>query len=202
MGIKNYINSLPASILSQLPGDILLPNDFQPTDRNRLTSNKFLFILTRSPMMTYFCQRANLPEISMGVSLQSNPTAMDIKRPGTRHIFGDLSITFSVDENMKNWLEIYNWIRDLSSDTDSYGNVLPEHQKVSSALMYIMSSSYKPILAVQYYDLFPISLTGIDFDSTNTDTQYVSSVATFSYVRYEIQEIPETIGYTGSFRSS
>jgi len=33
-------------------------------------------------------------------------------------------------------------------------------------------------------------------------SQYVSAVATFSYVRYEVQEIPETTGYTGSFKTT
>jgi hypothetical protein len=202
MGIQDYINSLPASILNNLPGDILLRNEFYPSNRNRLTGNKFLFVLTRTPNLTYFCQRANIPEISMGVSLQSNPTAMDIKRPGTRHIFGDLSVAFSVDEEMRNWLEIYSWIRDLSVDTYPYKDILPEHQKVSGAMMYVLSSSYKPILNVQFYDVFPISLTGIDFDSTAPDTQYVQAVATFSFVRYEIHTIAENIGYTGSYSPS
>jgi hypothetical protein len=184
-----YLNNLPESVRRHLPGDILLTNQFQPTNRNRLTGNKFIFGMTRCPSVTYFCQRANIPDLTMGVSVQSNPTAMDIKRPGTRHTFGDLNISFAVDEEMKNWLEIYNWIRDLSTDIYSRTDILPEHQKTSSAEIMVLNSAYRPIYKIKFYDTFPIALTGIDFDSTSPDTQSVISNATFNFTRYEIQGI-------------
>ena len=125
----------------------------------------------------------------MGVSLQSNPTAMDIKRPGTRHVFGDLSVTFVVDEDMKNWLEIYNWIRDLSNDTNAYSDILREDQKTSSALLTVFNSAYKPIIKVYFYHLFPTSLSGIDFDATLPSVDAVAAAATFTFTHYEIQGI-------------
>ena len=125
----------------------------------------------------------------MGVSIQSNPTAMDIKRPGTRHDFGDLIVSFVVDEEIKNWLEIYNWIRDLSTDTYSVGDILKEKQKTSTAMMYVMSSAYKPIIKVTFYDVFPVTLSGLDFDSTLPDIQATPASASFNFTRYEIQGI-------------
>jgi hypothetical protein len=187
--ILEYLGNLPVDLLNQLPGDILLKNPYQPENRNKLTNNKFLFLINRCPTFTYFCQRANIPELSMGISIQSNPTAIDIKRPGTRHVFGDLAVGFVVDEEMKNWLEIYNWIRDLSNDTNAYSDVLKEHQKVSSALLTVFNSAYKPIIKVNFYNLFPISLTGIDFDSTLPSVDAIVASATFSYTHYEIEGI-------------
>jgi len=189
MDITSYIQSLSDSERSKLPGDLLINNPFQPTNRNKLTNNKFIFSIMRCPSFTYFCQRANIPEISMGVSVQSNPTAMDIKRPGTRHVFGDLMISFVVDEEMKNWLEIYNWIRDLSTDTYSVGDILPEHQKISTASLLVLSSAYKPLSRVTFFNTFPISLTGIDFDSTLPGIDSVIANAVFNFTRYEIQGI-------------
>ncbi len=187
--ISTYINNLPINVLDNLPGDLLVSTDYQPSNRNKLTNNKFLFILNRCPSFMYFCQRANIPEISMGVSIQSNPTAMDIKRPGTRHVFGDLLVSFVVDEEIKNWLEIYNWIRDLSTDTYSVGDILKEKQKTSTAMMYVMSSAYKPIIKVTFYDVFPVTLSGLDFDSTLPDLQTTPASASFNFTRYEIQGI-------------
>lgn len=189
MSLVDYLNSLPAHILNMLPGDLLLTNEYNPENRNKLTSNKFIFTITRTPTFSYFCQRANIPEISMGVSLQSNPTAMDIKRPGTRHVFGDLIVSFAVDEEMKNWLEIYNWIRDLSTDTYAYGDILKEDQKISTGMLYVLSSAYRPIVKVTFYDMFPTSLTGIDFDTTSADVASIIASATFNFTRYEIQGI-------------
>ena len=185
-----YLNALPASIKNLLPGDMLAENEFQPTNRNKLTNNKFLFIMNRCPSLTYFCQRANIPEVSTGISLQSNPTAIDIRRPGTRHIFGDLLIGFVVDENLKNWLEVYNWIRDLSTDTYAIGDILSEKQKTAGAVLHILSSAYAPILQVKYYNIFPTALTAVEFDSTAIDSEVSIASATFSYTYYDIETMP------------
>jgi len=90
---------------------------------------------------------------------------------------------------MKNWLEIYNWIRDLSTDTYSVGDILPEHQKISTASLLVLSSAYKPISRVTFFHTFPISLTGIDFDSTLPGVDSVIANAVFNFTRYEIQGI-------------
>ena len=90
---------------------------------------------------------------------------------------------------MKNWLEIYNWIRDLSTDTYSVGEILPENQKVSTAALMVLSSAYKPILRVTFFDTFPISLTGIDFDSTLPDTDNIIASVNFTYSYFDVERL-------------
>lgn len=181
-----YLNSLPEAQKAQLPGDLLMDNDYQPTNRNKLTTNRFLFILTRAPYLTYFCQRVNLPSIGFGTSIQSNPTSIEIKRPGTRLVYEDLQVGFIVDEEMKNWLEIHNWMTKIGT-YDTVNDYLTENQKISTALIYILSASYKPLLTVEFYDIYPTFLTSIDFDVTSPDTEFVVSTATFSYTHYKIK---------------
>jgi hypothetical protein len=92
MGFVDYLNQLPASFREKLPGDLLIENEFQPTNRNFLTGNKFIFVMNRLPSMTFFCQRANIPSIGFGQSVQSNPTSININRPGTQLVYEDLQI--------------------------------------------------------------------------------------------------------------
>lgn len=179
--------NVPASILTELPGDMLYENAFQPATHNNLTNNKFRFLLTRCPTMTYFCQRANIPSISFGTSLQSNPTGITIKRPGTSYVYEDLQVGFAVDESMKNWIEIHNWIKDLGVSYDSSIERYREHQKVSSAYLLVLTSDYRPQIAIKFKNLYPTFLSGIDFDSSLTDTDVVIATATFSYTHYEIE---------------
>ena len=179
-------DNVPASILKDLPGDMLFENNFQPTTNNTLTNNKFRFVMTRCPTMTYFCQRANVPSLSFGTSIQSNPTGVTIKRPGTSYVYEDLQIGFSVDENMKNWLEIHNWIKDLGVSYNSATEVLNEHQKVASAYLLVLNSAYRPIISFTFKNLYPTFLSGIDFDSSAADTDTIIATATFSYTHYEV----------------
>lgn len=182
-------NIIAANILSEIPSEFLYENDLQPATNNNLTNNKFRFILTRTPTMTYFCQRANIPSFGFGTSIQSNPTGVTIKRPGTSYVYEDLQVGFAVDEYMKNWIEIHNWMLDLGISHQSPGlyEKLTEKQKVCSALLLVLNSAYRPIVAIKYRNVYPTFLSGIEFDSSLTDTDAVIATATFAYTHYEIE---------------
>lgn len=187
MSLTDYLNQLPASFREKLPGDLLMENPIQPENRNFLTGNKFVFVLNRIPSVAFFCQRANIPSIGFGQSPQSNPTSISIARPGTQLIYEDLQVGFAVDENMTNWREIHNWIINLGT-YDGHYERLNEKQKTSMAALYVMSSAYKPILAVKFHNVYPISLSGLDFDVSIQDVDNLLATATFSYTHYEIVE--------------
>lgn len=178
---------VPANILAELPGDFLFENPFQPASHNTLTNNKFKFMMTRCPTMTYYCQRANIPSLSFGTSIQSNPTGIPIKRPGTSYVYEDLQVGFAIDENMKNWIEIHNWIKDLGISYQGATEVLREKQKTATAYLLVLNSAYRPYMVIKYKNLYPIFLSGIEFDSSTADTDTVIATATFSYTHYEIE---------------
>ena len=184
---KQIITDIPDYILNELPGDFLNKNNYEPATNNKLTGNRFQFILTRCPTVTFFCQRANIPSVSFGSSVQSNSTGVALKRPGTSYVYEDLQIGFAVDESMKNWIEIHNWIKDLGVSYDSSIERYREHQKVSSAYLLVLTSDYRPQIAIKFKNLYPTFLSGIDFDSSLTDTDVVIATATFSYTHYEIE---------------
>ena len=70
----------------------------QIENRNFLAPVGFKFNLQRSPGVAYFCNQANIPDISLGVATQPN-YLRDIPTPGDKMDFGDLSLRFLVDED-------------------------------------------------------------------------------------------------------
>ena len=50
----------------------------------------------------------------------------------------------------------------------------------------ILNSNFREVAKVKFNDLFPTSLTSLDFDATNTDVQYFTAEATFKYTLYKI----------------
>ena len=50
----------------------------------------------------------------------------------------------------------------------------------------ILNSNYREVAQVKFRDLFPTSLTSLDFDATNTDVQYFTAEATFKYTIYNL----------------
>lgn len=180
-------NNVQAELRKHLPGDFQATENFRPTNTNFLSNNRFFFILNRCPMLVYYCQRVNIPTVTSGVSIQSNPMAIQIQRPGTSVILEDLQIGFAVDEDMKNWLELYNWIKSITYY--STFSELKEDQKTSDASVLVLNSSFNPILKFKFYDLFPNFISGFDFDSTLPDTTNIISTVSFSYTSFEVETI-------------
>ena len=84
----------------------------QPDNRNFLSPTGFKFTLKRVPKVSFFCNSANIPDLTLGVATQ--PTYLkDIDIPGDKIIFGDLNLRFLVDENLENYMELQNWMRGL-----------------------------------------------------------------------------------------
>ena len=160
----------------------------QPVTDNYLMNNSFKLNIERIPHVSYFCQRANIPNISFNIVEQPTPYGVKVYKSGSSYDYSELEISFVVDEKMKNWLEIYHWMRSLSNAEDG-DEFIPFHQHTSSGEIIVITSAYRPILAVTFEDLFPINLSGIDFDSTTTETEAVIASATFRYRSYTIQEV-------------
>jgi hypothetical protein len=125
--------------------------------------------------------------MTTGVSIQNTPRAIQLQRPGTSVNLEDLQIGFAIDEDMNNWLELYNWITQITQY--STFSELQEFQKTSDAAILILNSSYNPIIKFTFYDAFPNYVSGFDFDSTMTDTTNVLATASFSYTNFDIQRL-------------
>ena len=172
------------------------------TNRNFLSPVGFKFALKRSPAVAFFCNEANIPSLDLGVAEQ--PTYLkNIPTPGDKIQFGDLSLRFLVDEDLKNYMEIQNWIRglgfpeslsefaELENDAEmpsNFGNNAG-HDIYSDGTLQILSSNLVPKFQVAFSDLFPYSLSTVTFDATDTDIEYFTADVSFKYTIYEITDL-------------
>ena len=177
------------------------PFENQISNRNFLSPTGFKFILKRAPKVSFFGNSANLPAISMGTAVQ--PTYLkDIDRPGDKVQFEDFNFRFLVDENLENYLEIYNWIRGLGypeSLQEIYdwqksdkNFIQPRHSELnlfSDATLQILTSSENPNFKIVFQDMFPVGLSTLNFDATSEDVSYFTAEATFKYTIYNITDM-------------
>ena len=174
----------------------------QLENRNFLAPVGFKFSLQRSPGVAFFCNQANIPDLNLGVTEQ--PTYLrQIPTPGDMIDFGDLNIRFLVDEDLTNFMEIQNWIRGLGfpesiqefRDLETSGTV-PRRDYVQSGqdiysdgTLQILSSNFNAKFIVNFKDLFPVSLTTLTFDATDTDIEYFTADVTFKYTSYNLTNL-------------
>ena len=168
--------------------------DKQIGNRNLLSPTGFKFTLAKHPKVDFFSNSARIPEISLGTTNQPS-YLKDIDVPGDKLTYGDLSLRFLVDENLENYMLIHNWLRglgspeslkefdDLLKETDG----IEEYQKqFSDGSLHILNSNYRDVAIVKFKDLFPIYLTSLDFEASDTDIQYFTAEVTFKYAIYDI----------------
>ena len=56
----------------------------------------------------------------------------------------------------------------------------------SDADFFILDSDNNPNVKISYYDVFPVSLEGLDFDISTGRADFLQGIAAFKYRHYEI----------------
>ena len=184
--------------------DSVSPFDKQIANRNYMSPLGFKLILTKTPKVDFLCQSANIPQISMGTAIE--PTYLkDIAVPGDKVLYDDLRVRFLVDEQMENYLSIYNWMTglgypenagqfrqlkkdDLRTDASVSDDADPRYFEFSDATLQILSSNYKPSVLVNFKDAFPTTLSTLDFDVSTRDYAYFTAEVSFKYTIFTITD--------------
>lgn len=165
----------------------------QISNRNYLSPVGFRFTLAKTPKAVFFCNSARIPEISLDLARQPN-YLKDIDVPGEKLSYGDLTLRFLVDENLENYMSIHNWLTGLGypettqqfKDLITSDGILDQKEAFSDGSLYILNSNYKESAVVKFKDLFPVSISSLEFDSTMSDIQYFTAEASFKYTVYNI----------------
>jgi len=168
----------------------------QPSNISFLSPLGFKFNVKKAPHLNFFVQSVNLPNVSLGEVDVDTPFSK-IPFPGTRLLFGNLSITFKVDEDMKNYLEMFNWMKELGFpdnfdqfNTISKRAIYTGEGIFSDTTLIILTSAMNPNIEVTFIDCFPVDLSELSFDSTSGDVEYVTATVTFANRRFDIKAIP------------
>jgi len=166
-----------------------------PQNINFLSPINFKFKIKKAPGINFFIQKVTIPRMSLPPFDQQNPFTF-IPRPGDHLTFNELSITFKVDEDLKNYMEIYNWLVQMarSRDYEQYAEIQNKSPTSGEGIyseieVEVLSSKRRANYAVVFEDAFPTDLGEIDFDTTLEDVQYVTANATFKYKLYRIEKI-------------
>ena len=166
----------------------------QIDNRNFLSGVGFKFNLAKFPKVDFFSNSARIPELNLELTRQPS-YLKNIDVPGERLTYGDLTLRFLVDENMENYISVYNWLKglgfpettqeykDLTTDKDGQRD---NKEAFCDGTLRILNSNYREVAKVKFIDLFPTSLTSLDFDATNTDVQFFTAEATFKYTIYNL----------------
>lgn len=169
--------------------------DNTPSNRNFLSPLNFNFQIKRAPHVNFFIQKVNIPSINLPPVTFPNPM-VNIPLSGEHITYGELEVTFKVDEDLHNYLEIHNWIKDLGKPIEftGYRNLAEKKEFTGEGLrsdisLIILSSTKSANYEIKFADAHPIFLSSIVFNTTDENVNYVEASATFKYTYFEISKI-------------
>ena len=159
----------------------------QPTNRNFLNPIGYLLKLEKFEGVDFFCQTANVPDVSMPTTEVASPFRGLPIIPGGGVTFGDFSVRFIVDEDLVNYNAVHKWIRDVGN-ADQMARTTPEKDILTNGQLHIVTSQYNPAFIVEFLDIFPVSLSGLQFDATITDVEYITAEVTFKHQQFFLRD--------------
>ena len=193
-------------------------NPREPTVFDYAQSNQFKVYIPIFPLVEWFVVSCNVPGVTMGQGVLPTPL-VDIPIVGEKLTYDNFSMTFLVDEKLKNFMELHDWLVNMAPPQDqnqfmarTSDYVLPtgqntkfypadnansqtstgntsDRQLYCDITLFILSSKNNPVATVVMRDAFPTSISSLDYSQQETDTSYVQCNVTFAYPFYTLQAV-------------
>ena len=186
----------------------------QPTKLDYLSPTQFKLNIVQLPKVEFFVQSANIPEIALSDAVIPTPFKT-IPVMGQNLTYGNMSVTFVVDEFLENYRELHEWLTAIGFpksreqfkkfrtqtsntpsetttpkvDVGSVGKTVPDSAMFSDATLTVLSNKNNPIVEVRFSDIYPVSLGALEFTQGATDVEYITVSADFTYKLYEIHAL-------------
>ena len=157
---------------------------------NQLNKTSYNFVCDRIPNTIFQGQTVSLPGLSLDTISTENQFST-IVTPGEKLTFDNLTLSFLVDSELDNWIEIFNWMISLGfpeSFDDFGGTNNTNFRDTSDSTLIILNNKKIPNIKVKFFNMFPVSLGAIDFDSTTTSLDPIQCSVTFAYNRYKFEK--------------
>jgi len=169
--------------------------DSNPANKNFLSPLNFSFKIKKAPYTNFFIQKVNVPRMFLPEVTVPTPF-INLPKPGDHITFDTLSITFKVDEDMTNYMEIYTWLVEMGKpqNFDQYATIQNQDPMTGLGIysdieIEILDGKRNANYGVVFQDAYPTDLGELQFDSTAEDIDFVTASATFKYKLYTIEKV-------------
>jgi len=167
-----------------------------PENTSFLQTTKYTFIIPTLPFAKYFCQSINLPGVTSSEIEIPTPFSSTYRHP-TKMKYEPFTISFLIDEDIKVWEETYKWIVALTRPESSSqyiknkdkGSFHESSSPYQDGLLTLNTNSNLPNLRIKFRNIFPVSLSGIQFGTTISSENTPTADVTFRYDLFEFERI-------------
>lgn len=169
-----------------------------PVNVNALSALGGKFFLKRAPNLVYFVQGISLPSMRIGTVTQYSPLD-SMPWPGDAIYREDLSIQFKVDEDLRNYTEIWDWmVNSIGPDsTSQYASLIGRARSqrasdlFSDVTVILNTSSHNPNVEFRFQDAFPVAISGLEFSTTTGNVVTINATVSFRFRHFTVHRREE-----------
>ena len=155
---------------------------------NYFSPLEFQVTIKRMPNVEFFVQRTAIPSVTGHPA--DFPTPFNrLNITPDKLSFSYLNLSFIVDENMSNYIEVLNWIKGTTFPEryEQYRQLAEsEHGIESDITIVTLNSNKNPTNKIVFTNCAPIGLSEVVLDTTTHDIVYPEATATFSYDYFNV----------------
>ena len=208
----------PISVSSIRTGTVgnttINPDARQPTVFDYSQSNQFKINIPIFPLTEWFVVSCNVPGVTMGQGVVPTPL-LDVPFIGDKLTYAQFNMTFMVDEQLKNYNELHDWLVNMAAPQKSsqFGARTSDYvirpsqstkfyrdgQEVTGSTsdrdlycdleLYILSSKIIPVAMITMQEAFPVTISALDYTQQDADTSYVQCNVSFAFMLYTIEAV-------------
>lgn len=148
---------------------------------NQSIASNFKVLISSKQEIEFYATSVNIPTLSLGpIEVPYQDTRAKI--PDNRFVWDDITINFILDEELYSYELIKNWMYDVrNKDKWLTGikdiNVVPQDSNKNIEFSFLIQGAW------------PNMITGWQYASTSTVSDYITFDVTFSYQHLEIQRL-------------
>lgn len=169
----------------------------QQTELSFAPPQNFFLAVERLPRLQFTVQQVNVPPISGGEA--AIPTRFNSGRafmPGDTVDYAQLDVTFLIDKHFKTYQSILKWLKGINNPEggtqfqDFLDNVETQSntdyaKTMSNITLMGTDSANQPVAEWKFFNAFPISVDGPQYDATRQDIEYLTAAVSFRYMYLE-----------------
>ena len=189
-------------------------NPREPTTVDYAQSNQFKVYIPIFPLVEWFVISCNVPGVTMGQGVVPTPL-LDVPFIGDKLTYDQFNMTFMVDEQLKNYIELHDWLVNMAAPQKSsqFGARTSDYvirpsqstkfyrdgQEVTGSTsdrdlycdieLYILSSKNNPVAKITMQEAFPVTISALDYTQQDADTSYVQCNVSFAFMLYTIEAV-------------
>lgn len=160
--------------------------------------NNFYCVALDIPGAAFYTQTVSLPSATMEDTPSYNTPFNNIPLAGTGMKYGELQLSFIVNEDFSNYKALYEWMTGITfpqnnqqfiDQVNKKTGLFPGGKNVEMMLrsdlhVVALNSRNEPITVIKFLDAFPTSIGSLPWDATQSDVTNFTAAISFSYTNY------------------